>query len=228
VSRFGLFSDTKTTKGKKNMKNIQLFIGLLLGTFALIVVMAMAFSRISTQTVDTAVLVGSARTAKGPEDAPITIVEFSDLQCPACAQAETAIESVLAKYPEQIRFIYRHFPIESIHPYAFDSARVSEYANQEGKFYEFVNKAFADQSSWSSLSREEYENYMVGIVKELELQEEAVRGIFENPDIFASTVREDQSAGYQVGISGTPTIFVNGQEVSYVDLESAVENLLQK
>src|SRR5690606_22727981 len=82
--------------------------------------------------------------AKGPEDAPVTIVEFSDFQCPYCRQLVGVMGQVLDAYGDQIRFVYRHFPLKNIHPGAQYGAEASMCAEEEGKFWEMHDAMFAN------------------------------------------------------------------------------------
>ena len=209
------------------MKNVGLFLGVIVGTFAVIVFMAMAFSQMTNKPVDQEVLIGSARTAIGPADAPVTIVEFSDFQCPACASVEPLINGILTQYPDQVRFVYRHFPLESIHPYAVDVARVSEYALQEGLFKEFSSAVFANQMDWRTLPQGEMRTFISELAGEVGLDAEQAMTVLEDSSAFEDVVREDQSAGYRLGVNGTPTFYVNGELVQIGQLQQTVENLLK-
>jgi protein-disulfide isomerase len=82
---------------------------------------------------------------KGPADAPITIVEFSDYQCPFCARSEPLVKEALAAYPTQARVVFKHFPLTSIHPNAMPAALAAAAAQQQGKFWEMHEKLFANQ-----------------------------------------------------------------------------------
>ena len=82
----------------------------------------------------------------GDPDAPITIIEFSDFQCPFCEKFHPTSQQVLQEYGDDVRWVYRHFPLDSIHPRARPSAMASECADEQGKFWEFANTLFANQS----------------------------------------------------------------------------------
>ena len=94
---------------------------------------------------------GSAPT-KGRSEAPITLVEFSDFQCPFCGQAVPTVTQILSEYGDKILFAYKHFPLVQIHPHAQAAAEASECAKDQGKFWEFHDKLFASQQEWSSLN----------------------------------------------------------------------------
>ena len=85
--------------------------------------------------------------AIGPADAKITLIEFSDFQCPFCKESYTVIKQLLARYPDDIKFIYRDFPVDSIHSFARKAAEAGECAHEQGKFWEYHDKIFEDQES---------------------------------------------------------------------------------
>ena len=87
---------------------------------------------------------------KGPKDAKVTIVEYSDFQCPYCSRAFPTIEQVMKDYNGKVRLVYKHLPLISIHPHAQKAAEAAECAKAQGKFWEFHDKLFATQSDWSS------------------------------------------------------------------------------
>jgi len=84
---------------------------------------------------------------RGDADAQVTLTEFSDLQCPACRAAHPTVKQILADYDNQVKVEYKHFPLTSIHPYAFRAAMASECANDQGEFWLYVDKVFANQNN---------------------------------------------------------------------------------
>lgn len=85
----------------------------------------------------------------GPADAPVIVVEFSDFQCPYCKSADLIVKQIMAQYPGKIRFVYRHFPLTTIHPYAMQAAQASECANEQEKFWEIHDLIFSNQQAFS-------------------------------------------------------------------------------
>jgi len=138
------------------MKNLPLLLATVLGTIVLIVAAAVFLSPTQnnanqSKEIDQVSLLAGANHVRGPENAPITIVEFSDLQCPACRSAAPLAKAVLEKYPDQVRLVYRHFPLVTIHKYAQVAALTSEVAAEQNKFWEFHDLVFENQAEWSSL-----------------------------------------------------------------------------
>lgn len=96
------------------------------------------------------VAVGNS-SVRGKAGAPVTIIEFSDFQCPFCSRANPTVKKVLADYGDKVMLVYKHFPLVSIHPRAQKSAEAAECAKDQGKFWEFHDQLFDNQTDWSSL-----------------------------------------------------------------------------
>ncbi len=97
-----------------------------------------------------AVSVGTAST-KGTSGAPVTVIEYSDFQCPFCARAFPTVQQILREYSGKVQFVYKHFPLVTIHPRAQKTAEASECAKDQGKFWEFHDKLFEAQNDWANL-----------------------------------------------------------------------------
>jgi len=138
----------------------------------------------------------------GPEDAPVTIVEFSDFQCPYCSRAEPVIRQVLDRYPERVRLVYRHMPLDSIHPRARPAAVAAVCAERQGRFWDYHAKLFENQKQ---LSDEDLRRY----AEELDLDVAAFEECLGSDDA-RQQVAADLRAGRDAGVSGTPAFFVNG------------------
>lgn len=141
----------------------------------------------------------------GPENAPIVIVEFSDFQCPYCKQwQQTVYQPLLDAYPGQIRIVYRHLPLTSIHPDAQAAAEASMCANEQNKFWEFHDKLFGG----SSLSVNVYSQYASELGLDLNKFEACVKN-----RTYQQAVQTDSDFALNLGISSTPTFFINGLAV---------------
>ncbi len=212
------------------MKNLPLLIITILGTLALIIGVAVIFSRsnTSTQTVDRAVVETNSKLVTGPENARVTIVEFSDFQCPACAAVSPLVKQVAAQYPNDVRVIYRHFPLTEIHPYAMLAAQASEVAAEQGKFWEMHDVLFERQNEWANLPnaqavQDKFGEYFDQLTIDKQLLIEKIQ-----TDPVKQAVAQDMSLGAQLRVDATPTLYVNGQKLTAPgQLPATVSDLLK-
>lgn len=209
------------------MKNIPLLLGTIFGTIALVIGVAIWFSQSATvQNVDPSLLYTQTPHIRGQSGATITIVEFSDFQCPACRAAEPTVQQVLAKYPDKVVLIYRHFPLMSIHPFAELAARASEVVDEQGKFWEYHDKLFEKQPEWTALgSQDKVKDQLAQYAEELGIDKQDFLEKIES-DHIKSAVAEDLQTANQLKLQATPTFFVNGQQTAAPQLQSTVESII--
>jgi len=144
--------------------------------------------------------------SRGPEDAPVTIVEFSDFQCPYCRRAQPVIERLLERYEGHVRLVYRHLPLDSIHPRAQAAAEASACAAAQDAFWPYHDKLFENAKA---LERDD----LVGYAEELGLDTDQFAQCVEERR-FREQVAADAAAAQQAGITGTPAFVVNGLLIS--------------
>jgi protein-disulfide isomerase len=140
--------------------------------------------------------------SKGPDDAIVTIIEFSDFQCPYCGRVVPIINEVLAKYPTQVRFVFRNLPLRKIHPRAQAAAEAAACADKQGKFWSYHDLIFGNSKT---VSDEDFE----GHASKLGLDMQAFRQCVENQET-REIVDADFAAGKSLRISGTPSFVING------------------
>jgi protein-disulfide isomerase len=160
---------------------------------------------------------------RGKTSAPVTIVMFSDFQCSVCAATHPVLQRVLAEYGDKIRFVVRDFPLEEIHKNAFLAAQAANAANAQGKFFEFTEILYRNQDALDAASLSRYAADAGLNVAQFELDLQSGK--------FAGEVRRDMADGKSYGVSGTPTIFVNGVKVralSAKGFRGAIERALAK
>jgi protein-disulfide isomerase len=138
----------------------------------------------------------------GPEDAKVTIIEFSDFQCPYCEKGYTTMEQILEKYPNDVKLVFINFPL-SFHEYAQKAAEAGECANAQGKFEEYYNKLFENQDA---LTMDDLKQY----ASDLDLDTEVFNTCLDSGEM-ADTVKGDAALGEENGVTGTPAFFINGQ-----------------
>jgi len=140
----------------------------------------------------------------GGKDAPVTIVEFSDFQCPFCRAAEASVKTIKEKYGDKIRLVYLDFPL-GMHAHAMDAARAGRCAGEQGKFWEFHDAMFANQSKLAPVD-------LKAQAKQLGLDTKAFDTCFD-ANKYDVPIRKDMSQGTSLGVTATPTFFINGREV---------------
>jgi protein-disulfide isomerase len=144
--------------------------------------------------------------SKGPADAPITLVEFSDFECPFCVRVLPTLEQVQATYGDQVRIVYRQFPLNAIHPNAQLSAEASLCADAQGKFWEMHDAIFEARGKADA-------DGLKSMAGDLGLDSEVFAGCLDSRE-FRGQVAADLEAGRQAGVTGTPALFINGRFLS--------------
>jgi protein-disulfide isomerase len=158
---------------------------------------------------DLAVPVTAVDHSIGAEHSPITVVEYGDFECPTCKQAAPAVKLVLERFGGRVRFVFRHFPVESAHPHAMHAAQAAEAAGGQSKFWQMHDLLFENQRHLEMTNLRSY-------AQRLEL--DMPRFIAEMDDeIYLQRVREHMRSGAQSHVRGTPTFYINGviQDVSF-------------
>ncbi|MFH1326229.1 MAG: DsbA family protein [Candidatus Falkowbacteria bacterium] len=139
---------------------------------------------------------------RGNFDAPITIVEFSDFQCPYCDKFHVTMKKVMETYPDKVRWVYKHFPLDSIHPLARQTAEASECANDQEKFWEYADKIYENQADISA-------DTIKSMAKEIGLNMTNFNSCIDDGK-YKDKVNTDYQEGLSKGVRGTPGNFVNG------------------
>jgi protein-disulfide isomerase len=144
----------------------------------------------------------------GPSHAPVTVVEYGDFECPNCKQAAPAVKLLLQRFTGRVRFVWRNFPLEEVHPHALQAALAAEAAAGQGKFWPMHDLLFENQRHLKAPQLRSY-------AERLEL--DMVRYDADMADtVYLQRVREDIESGRASGVRATPTFYVNGmiQDVS--------------
>lgn len=144
---------------------------------------------------------------RGNANAPITIVEYSDFECPFCSRAHPTVEQIRSTYGNDVKIVYRHFPL-SFHPQAQKAAEASECAADQGKFWEFHDKVFENQTLLSGGGVAQLKAW----AGELKLNQSKFDTCLDSGS-KAQMVQADLAQGTQLGVTGTPAFFVNGQSL---------------
>ena len=160
---------------------------------------------------------------RGDPNAPITIIEFSDFQCPFCARFHVqTLPSLLEEYIEagKVNLVYRDFPLQSIHPNAQPAAVASECAHEQGKYWEFHDTLFEKQSSWSNLGSDEVISTFSQYASDVGLAQQQFDACLESGKYFEE-VQADLRDGRTYGVTGTPGFFIGNDEIGFEKLTGA-------
>ena len=146
--------------------------------------------------------------AKGPENAPIRMVVYSDFQCPACRSAIEPAEELRNEFADVMQVEFRHFPLEHAHAWAMVAAGFAECAAKQGKFWEYHDQLYKEQEIWSHA--QEPLNFFVRYSKELGLNSAKMEQCLEDPKTL-NQIRSERTRGEKQGVQSTPTYFLNGR-----------------
>ena len=159
---------------------------------------------------------------RGNAKAPVSIVEFSDFHCPYCRQVQATLRQVLDHYADQVRLVFKHSPIDRLHPTARKASEASECARDQDQFWLFHDELFRAEPSASSSMDD-----LVNMAVRLKLDASAFKTCLES-DKHAGEVESDVVEGATLGVSGTPTFFVNGRIFVGAQSIDAFRNLIDE
>lgn len=154
---------------------------------------------------DLAVPVSEADHVAGPADAPLSLVEYGDYECPTCAATFPAVEAARARYGDRLRFVFRHFPVTSVHPRASVAAQAAEAAGAQGKFWPMHELLYRAPGS---LADDDLDRMALRLGLEVyRFQNELTRGV------WADRVARQAEGGRRSGVRVTPAFFLNGRRL---------------
>ena len=159
----------------------------------------------------------------GNKDAKVIIVEFSDFQCPFCRQTYPTVKQIIKTYGDQILFVYRDFPIHSLHPQAGKAAEAAQCAYEQDSFWEYHDTLFEKQNDWASGGVPRFKKY----AEDLGLDTDAFNECLDTGR-YTSEVGIDLKDGMFFGVSGTPTFFINGRKLSGSQPFSAFKTIIDE
>ena len=155
--------------------------------------------------------------ALGPKDAPVTIVEFTDFQCPFCKATEATITQLRDKYGDKIRLVHMDFPLP-FHAHAMDAAKAARCANEQGKFWQFRDSLFANQGKLAP-------DDLKATAKTLGMNQAKFDACFASTK-YDSQIKADQAAGEKIGVDGTPAFFIDGRPLTGAQPAPKFEDLI--
>lgn len=148
----------------------------------------------------------------GKADSKVVLIEYGDYQCPGCGAAYPNVKQVSEKYKDQVAFVFRNFPLTSLHPNARAAAAAAEAAGVEGKFWEMHNMLYEGQSKWENLNASERTDFFKGYAKDLGLNVTTFATDLASERINQK-ISYDQAVGKKINVNATPTFYLNGQTV---------------
>ncbi len=155
---------------------------------------------------------------KGNKDAAVTLVEYSDFQCPACAAFQPVLNELMATYGENLRFEYHHYPLP-IHNFSQQAAVAAEAAGQQGKFFEMHDKLFENQQEWSTSPTPQA--FFIKYAQDLGLDGELFKTHLKS-SALRDVVRGDLKKAQDLGLTGTPTFYLNGEKMEIKTFEDFI------
>jgi protein-disulfide isomerase len=153
----------------------------------------------------------------GAKDAPITMVEFGDFQCPFCRASENSVKEVRAKYGDKVRLVYMDFPL-GIHQHAMDAANAARCAGEQDKFWQYHDAIFADQSKLAPAD-------LKASAAKLGLDAKKFGACLDKTK-YQSQIQQDMAEATKLGVTGTPTFFINGREITGAQPANKFEEII--
>ncbi len=179
-----------------------------------------------TVVTDTTTLYGEMAHVKGPSEAKVKLVEFSDFQCPACRAANPLVKQIFEQNKDNLAVVYRHFPLPQ-HTNAINAAKAAESAGEQGKFWEMGELLFDNQDLWSQGNPEEK---FISYAQQLGLDVEKFKSDYRS-NKYDSRIQKDYADGASLGVNSTPSFYFNGvkfkENLSPQIFQSKIDQLLK-
>ena len=188
---------------------------------AIIVIAIAIFVIVSIISKPTYPYISTPKPLLGNKDAAVRIVEFSDLECPACKRAHPVVKTILAEYSDKVSFQFYHFPLTTIHLYAFKAAEAAECANDQGKFFELIDAVYAREEKPTK-------SVLTDVAEQLGLDTKSFNSCIDSGAKKNFVIADLQEASIR-NLYATPTIFINDKKLEsweYDEFKSAVEEAL--
>lgn len=213
------------------------FLVAIVGLLAALVIWSRSSStKIDTSSIDTNLIQPASKQSGniaehvfGKADSKVVLIEYGDFQCPGCGSVEPGIEKVTNDYKDYIAFVFRNFPLTTIHQNALAVASAVEAAGLQGKYWEMHNLVYANQNDWSTLSTDQRTTKFTDYASKLSLDTTRFK-----TDMASSAVSRkisfDQAIGYKVGVDSTPTFTLSGVKLTSAvieDLQTGTGNQLR-
>jgi len=143
---------------------------------------------------------------------PVVLEEYGDYQCPPCGQLHPVLKQIEHDYGDQLRVVFRHFPLTKIHKNAIAAARAAEAARNQGKFWEMHDRLYRNQNAWKDLA--DARSTFIGYARELGLNVDRFTRDMDSVEV-EQRIASDMQKGSAAGVTGTPTVFIEGHMLRY-------------
>lgn len=168
----------------------------------------------------------------GKKDSKVLLVEYGDFQCPGCGQAYAPLKAASEKYKDQIGFVFRNFPLTTIHPNARAAAAAAEAAGLQDKYWEMHDKLYENQASWTELDPNKRTEFFVELANTLGLDVETFKKDMSSEKI-SKKINYDIEVGKKIHVTGTPTVYLDGETIGDAwktedKLNEAIEKALKQ
>ncbi|MBI2647773.1 MAG: DsbA family protein [Candidatus Wildermuthbacteria bacterium] len=174
-----------------------------------------------------AIQLGPDEIWKGKEDARVTLVEYADFQCPACSTYAPLVGKIAEEFKDEVRVVFRHFPLRQIHSNADEASRAAHAAFLQGRFWEMHDRLFQEQRAWSA--SKDPTGLFDAYARDLGLNEEQFKNDISS-DATRAKIEADVQSGFQARVPGTPTFFLQGRMMqnpkNYEDFRSRIQTAL--
>lgn len=209
---------------KDRLKNIITWS--IVGAAIIIVIVLVIISKGGTGTTGSLAAVTADDHVAGATTAPAVLIEYSDFQCPACGAYYPITKSLQEKYGDKLAVVYRNYPLTSLHQFAQLGAQAAEAASLQGKFWEMHDLLFENQSMWSKEANEGAVKKVFSSYAEQLKLDTAKFNTDLTSTLVTNRVERDVQSGNAVGISGTPTFFLNGKQLTNPGSQDAFNTLI--
>jgi protein-disulfide isomerase len=152
----------------------------------------------------------------------ITLTEYADFECPACAQFHPVVKDVLDKYGSQITFEFKHFPLSNIHKFALPAAKAAEAAGQQGQFFGMYDKLFENQAAWSKSPTPQA--FFIKYAEELGLDMEKFKQHMR-ASVITEHIKTQFDDARALGLTGTPSFYLNGERLEYKSIPEFTQKI---
>jgi protein-disulfide isomerase len=149
----------------------------------------------------------------GNASAKVVLIEYGDFQCPGCGGAFPQLKTIKETYKDTVAFIFRDFPLTTIHPNALAAATAAEAASLQGKFWEMHDALYENQSAWSDIEAAKRTDVFAGYARDIGLDVEKFKTDLNDTRV-AANISRDRAFGQKLGISGTPSLYIGDQKLS--------------